>query len=179
MSTKSRPSEFDALEKARDDEIMFPLLDRDPDAPATIHHWVYLRRQRAKSITDPEKMREELRQITEAEFIAFEMTARQKGQDSEEDAAPSKAPTYSGVVIEDKPIEKLMGKLRAELAEADYNLHEAIKIFEQAPRYRSRCHIGGSFRRGIGGGRTHPRDCAGAIAAPRRPAGRKEIASRG
>jgi len=43
MGTKTNPGRFDCLAKARDDEEMFPLLDRDPLAPYLVSIWAWVR----------------------------------------------------------------------------------------------------------------------------------------
>jgi hypothetical protein len=78
-NTIQRPGEFDALEKARPDELIFTLLERDPCAPAAIAHWCDLRRKLALDIADEDKRRLELRQIAEAELIGMSKRERQKG----------------------------------------------------------------------------------------------------
>ena len=39
MGTKQNPGAFDCYEAAEDDEPMFVLLARDPDAPALVEQW--------------------------------------------------------------------------------------------------------------------------------------------
>ena len=43
MNNKTEPSQFDAYQKAEDDEPVFTLLGRDPMAPSLIEAWAYLR----------------------------------------------------------------------------------------------------------------------------------------
>lgn len=130
-NTKQRPGEFDALEKARPDELMFTLLERDPCAPGAILHWVDKRRILARDEPDAEKRRERLRQCSEAEFIAFEMQDRQRGA-----ATSAPEPTkeyYSGnTAAEPSPLDAIIAKLRATLGDADYFNHETITLMEQA-----------------------------------------------
>jgi hypothetical protein len=123
-NTKSRAGEFDALEKARPDELLFTLLERDPCAPPTIHFWCELRRKLAREIDDPDKRKDELRQITEAEFIAFAMADRGRGE-TPEDVLPQ---TYSGNVSHRSELDDLMPKLRAALGDADYHMHIALEL---------------------------------------------------
>lgn len=125
-NTKSRPGEFDALEKARPDELIFTLLERDPCAPGTIAYWCDLRRKRATAITDDDARLQELRQVSEAEFIGMTMLERQKGQASNE-AAPLPAESYSGNERKVTKAEELLPKLRASLAEADFHIHNALE----------------------------------------------------
>jgi hypothetical protein len=125
-NTLARPGEFDALEKARPDELIFPLLERDPDAPPSIHFWVDRRRRRARAeIADPDALKAELMQCTEAEFIAFEMERRQKGEDAE--AMPARA-SYSGESVEKPLADQLMSKLRSQMGEADYRANNALEL---------------------------------------------------
>lgn len=127
-NTLARPGEFDALEKAKPHELIFPLLERDLDAPPAIIYWCGLRRKRVlSSILDgglTDEMRDELRQIGEAELIALEMTARQRG----EQAAETTTKTYSGNVDPDAELNRQLAKLRNHLGNADYHAHEAISI---------------------------------------------------
>lgn len=129
-STINRPSQFDALEKARPDELIFTLLERDHCAPPTILHWCDLRRVIARELTDDAKRKAELQQITEAEFIAISMAARQKGSKAQADQMPKQ--TYSGNVQQRTAAEELMPRLRAELAEADYHTNNALELARQA-----------------------------------------------
>lgn len=136
-NTLSRPGEFDALEKARPDELLFPLLERDPDAPPTILFWVSRRRARAFASADlavidssnmPDKLADELRQCAEAEQIAIEMLSRQKGGKAE---AIAKATSYSGNTRPEAEIEGKMTRLRGKLGDCDYHGHEALPILAE------------------------------------------------
>jgi hypothetical protein len=129
-NTKSHPGEFDALEKARPDELIFTLLERDPCAPPAIMHWCEMRRKAALEITDEEKRRAELYQITEAEFIAMSMLERQRGHAQPAEAAPTS--TYSGLSVEKTAAEQILPKVRAELADAAYHLGNAAELLPQA-----------------------------------------------
>lgn len=126
MSTKEHPGEFDAFEKAKPDELIFTLLERDPDAPPTILHWVDRRRTRAfatyEAETMPEALRNELLQCTEAEMIAIEMLSRQGGGKAEKIKAPA---TYSGNANPTAEMDGLMAKLRSQLGNADYHANLA------------------------------------------------------
>lgn len=133
-NTLERPGEFDALEKARPDELIFPLLERDPCAPPTIHHWVALRREKAREITDPDKLKAELMQCTEAEFIAFEMASRQRGGQAE--AVETRA-SYSGRATERSVVEVLMSKARARLGEADFHASESLDLLRQLAEHEA------------------------------------------
>lgn len=131
-NTKARPGEFDALEKARPDELIFTLLERDPCAPPTIAHWCELRRQRARDIKDDDKRKDELRQITEAEFIGFAMQDRQKARTKGDEVEALPVQTYSGIVAERTEIDDLLPKLRAELSEADYHANNVLELARRA-----------------------------------------------
>jgi hypothetical protein len=137
MSTKEIPGPFDAFEKAERDELIFTLLERDLDAPATILHWVDRRRKRAfEAHSDPmafgpdgmpEALRNELRQCAEAEMIAIEMISRQKGGKAEK----VKAHTYSGNVNPTAEMDGLMAKLRAMLGNADYHANLGLETMAE------------------------------------------------
>lgn len=124
-NTIRQPSEFDALEKAREDELIFTLLERDPCAPDTIMHWCDLRRKNVIDLDDKEK-----RQISQAEQIAIEMKARQRGEDKAE--VEGGKPLYSGVVHAPDEDAALMGKIRSELAEADFRATNAVERMQAA-----------------------------------------------
>lgn len=128
-NTLERPGEFDALEKARPDELIFPLLERDPDAPPVIRFWVDRRRKRALAeIEDMDALKAELMQCTEAEFIAFEMERRRKGEAVE--VAATRA-SYSGEAVARPATDDLMTKLRSRVAEADYEANEALNLIAE------------------------------------------------
>lgn len=131
-NTIDRPGEFDALEKARPGELIFTLLERDPCAPAVISFWCELRRKLALDIADEDKRRQELRQITEAELIGMSMLERQKGHQPSAEAPLERPATYSGLTVERTAADEILPKLRAELAEADYHLANALELLPRA-----------------------------------------------
>ena len=53
MGTKSEPGNFDCYANAEDDEPMFVLLGRDPDAPEAVRGWIRLRAER-KHLIEPD-----------------------------------------------------------------------------------------------------------------------------
>ncbi len=126
-NTLNKPGEFDALEKAKPDELLFALLERDPCAPPTILHWADLRRTMARKLNDPDKREAELRQCMEAEMIAFEMESRQRGQAPRTEIKQ----TYSGVVPSGTESDVLMPKLRNLISNADALVHEAIEVYSR------------------------------------------------
>lgn len=81
-STIETPGAFDALEKAKPDEPIFPLLAHDPCAPGAITEWCRLRRNWALKIwgaddasaADKVRLAAELAQCANAEAIALQMT---------------------------------------------------------------------------------------------------------
>jgi hypothetical protein len=70
MSTKAKPSKYDAYLKAADDEPLFILLARDPLAPILVSLWAALR----------EKEGEGADKIAEARHCAVEMMRWRRGQ---------------------------------------------------------------------------------------------------
>lgn len=117
-NTKERPDQFDGHLKARPNEITFTLLERDPCAPPAILHWVALRREAALKIEKEKDRKAELRQITNAEEIAWSMMERPAGDRPVE---PTIAKSYSGLSVERNPVEDLIGEMRAAIREADYH----------------------------------------------------------
>lgn len=53
IGTKAQPGQFDAFDKARDDEPIFTLLGRDECAPGAITEWARLRRMKALRHFEP------------------------------------------------------------------------------------------------------------------------------
>ncbi|MGL5735484.1 MAG: hypothetical protein ACRCYS_11510 [Beijerinckiaceae bacterium] len=130
-STKAEPGPFDAMEKARDDEPVFTLLGRDPDAPDTIKAWVERRRKRLLQeggAQDEETIRGELIQCTEAETIAWAMNNWRKGK-SEEPAVMERV-GYSGISLSPSDADTKAHALRAlhaDLCEAAFYTNNAIE----------------------------------------------------
>lgn len=93
-STKSHPSPYDGFAKAEPDELIFTLIERDTCAPGAILAWVDLRRAWARENCKGEKLDAEMRQCTEAEFLAFAMRDRQKGM-AEKHEGPARV-SYDG-----------------------------------------------------------------------------------
>lgn len=127
-NSRRRPDRYDAFEKAREDELIFTLLERDPCAPPTIMHWVDLRRKAALEIGDEEARHAELSQITNAEMIAIDMIARQKGHGEVKEGRAM----YDGSVAERNELDEALGQLRSAMAEADYHAHEALDAITRA-----------------------------------------------
>jgi hypothetical protein len=132
VSTITEPGPFDALAKAEPTEPMFPLLARDPDAPATITEWCRLRRNRAvrdfgdsKRASDKKLLAAELAQCAHAEQVAIEMGEWRSGHD-----APVAQRVSHGVQRSEAELaaaashERLAGIVR-HLREAAYQLCEA------------------------------------------------------
>lgn len=128
-NTLASPSKFDVLEKVGPNDLIFPLAEHDVDAPPTILFWVERRRARARLIEDSDKRREELQQITEAEFIAFEMEIR---QGKKEAPTETRVRTYSGVQVEKSALDDVMPALRGTIAEADYHINNALELARKA-----------------------------------------------
>lgn len=122
-NSRRRPDRYDAFEKAREDELIFTLLERDPCAPPSILHWCDLRRADALNIEDDEDRRAELSQISNAEMIAFDMQARQKGHIEVKQGRAM----YAGSVAETNHLSDALGSLRSSMAEADFHAHEALE----------------------------------------------------
>lgn len=100
INTREASGEFDALTTLRPDEPYFALVGRDALAPNLVKEWVKQRREKiwakrdAGTITAKEAELE-LRKATEAEEIAWSMTAYRAGHKMEA-IAETKAPTYTG-----------------------------------------------------------------------------------
>lgn len=131
MSTKSEPGPFDAFDKARDNEPLFVLLGRDPDAPATVSFWVDQRRRRILATdAEPEQVRKELQQATEAESIAWEMNRYRKGEPAQDTLLPQRA-TYSGEARapdEEAQRAQMIRQAVAAIREAAYHINLASEM---------------------------------------------------
>lgn len=127
-STAETPGPYDALEKARPGEPLFPLMGRDPHAPATILHWVDLRRKDALELTDPEDRRAELLKLTDAEMVACDMRRYRKDEPAHDTTARQRA-SYNGTVHDADHMDEVARKAAianhlAQLREAAYFLSE-------------------------------------------------------
>lgn len=132
IPTIETPGAFDALEKARPGEPIFPLLGHDPDAPATVLFWVDRRRKRLNAglvEETTEKLREELAQCTDAEIIAHEMRRYRIGQPDEDTTTPKRA-TYSGQALDAAGMSEV--SWREALADAVRMLREAAFYASEA-----------------------------------------------
>lgn len=131
-STLAEPGPYDALAKAEPTEPMFPLLARDPCAPAAITEWCRLRRNRAiklwgesTSDADAKLLAAELAQCASAEQVALDM-ADWLG----EKEAPAAQRVSHGVQRTEEELraadqrERLAAQVR-HLREAAYHISEA------------------------------------------------------
>jgi hypothetical protein len=138
-STPSTPGAYDALEKALPGEPMFPLLGRDPCAPAAITNWCHLRRNRAFKLwghsanpRDKELLAAELRQCANAEAVAIEFgdfhsgLQEVAGERASYQAVIKSAEEQAAAVRRD-----LRKRARASLSEAAYYVQDAREAMEQ------------------------------------------------
>lgn len=149
-STPTSPGAYDALEKAKPGEGMFPLLARDPCAPAAITEWCRLRRNRALKLygesanpRDKELLAAELRQCANAEKVAEEFADYAKGLQE----VPGERASYQAVI---KSAEEQAAAVRRDLRrrardalnEAAYFVQDArealAQLGEQAPIFDHR-----------------------------------------
>lgn len=87
-NTLVSPSEFDALNKLRENEPYFLLLGRDRIAPGLVAEWADRNRRKAlaefeEHLIDRDKLQHELRQSTDAEMIACSMRSYKAGYDAD------------------------------------------------------------------------------------------------
>jgi hypothetical protein len=128
-NTLSEPGPYDPLDRTDPTEPVFPLVARDPHAPATVRHWVDLTRRTATSALldlvpgspEIERHKEKLRQCSEADIVAAEMELWRKGK-PERAEAPVKV-LYSGVTLDAGQLSEAQRKER--VAEAVRDLREA------------------------------------------------------
>jgi hypothetical protein len=80
ISTRDRPGEYDALETAKPDEIIFVLQGGDPFAPPTVTHWAELARAAGMAEEDPVKAAKLLKKAGAAETVAWAMKDYQRGE---------------------------------------------------------------------------------------------------
>jgi hypothetical protein len=137
-STITELGAYDALEKAAPGEPVFPLLGRDPDAPATITEWCRLRRNRAfrrygvaPTGADAALLAAELRQAANAEAVALEFNDWRQDV-AEQDGVNS---TYQDVIKSADEIAEADRRTRRErackhLREAAYHLSEARDLLD-------------------------------------------------
>lgn len=132
MSSIDQPGAYDALEKAEPGEPMFPLLARDPDAPATVTEWCRLRRNRAlklfghsKRTADKKLFAAELAQCANAERIAEEMADWRAGQDAPAAVRISHGTQRTEVELAEAAARDRLAAAVRHLREADYFICEA------------------------------------------------------
>lgn len=78
ISTKDKLGEYDAIETAKTDEILFPIQGGDPFGPKTVLYWVELCRAAGMREENSEKATHLLRKATNAEIVAWAMMAYQR-----------------------------------------------------------------------------------------------------
>jgi hypothetical protein len=128
-NTITEPGPFDALSRARPDEPLFPLLGRDPAAPAAITEWCRVRRNTAIRTFAPgsEELVEELRQCADAEAVALQMQAYRTGWHEEEQERAERV-AHSGVcgeTPEQRERARLVADTVGHLREAAFHVNEA------------------------------------------------------
>lgn len=82
MGTKANPAPNDCYAKAEDDEPMFTLLARDPQAPSLVRQWAdrrnqafWLRIDVTGSVPTPDQVAKHVRKVDEARACADAMEA--------------------------------------------------------------------------------------------------------
>lgn len=80
-STKDRPGSYDAIQTAKPNEPLFPIQGGDPFGPPTVLHWVSLCRRAGMEEEDPKRAEHLLQKATDAEQVAWQMQAYQRGQE--------------------------------------------------------------------------------------------------
>lgn len=73
MGTKNNPGEFDCYANAEDDEPMFILLARDPEAPALVRRWAKMREAHGEP---------DVAMLTEAQECAEDMVLWRKEREA-------------------------------------------------------------------------------------------------
>jgi len=102
LNTLASPGEFDALTTLRPDEPYFLLVGRDSFAPRLVGLWARMNRRRALREADDGKLDgaardTELRKSTQAEEIAWGMTAYKKGHEAVPEGGPRAS--YTGFEV--------------------------------------------------------------------------------
>lgn len=133
---------YDALEKALPGEPIFPLLGRDPAAPAAVTEWARIRRNRAfrkwgesHRPADKELLAAELKQCCEAEEQALQFTEWREQQEGKASEQQGERANYQGVIksaeeqAEAARLNARAGAVR-DLREAAYHLSEALEALD-------------------------------------------------
>jgi len=137
-NTAAHPGPLDPTADCAPDEPYFPLVGRDPDAPAAIRHWCDTRRARlvkdliARKQPSDERMAEihdDLRRCTEAETIADAMVRWRRGHKDEPAPLPARE-NYSGVVHDEALTSET--DRRKQVASAVQSLREAAYYISTA-----------------------------------------------
>lgn len=118
-TTRDRPGSYDAIATAKPGEILFPLQGGDPFAPPTVLHWARLARVAGLQETNQEKANRLLDKARDAEQIAWQMMAYQRG---EEKIEPKHARYNDQLVVEADS----QRKVREALIRGAPSLHNAL-----------------------------------------------------
>ena len=109
-NTKASPGYFDGLQRAEEDEPVFPLRAHDVLSDGLVSEWVDRKRSMILRAFDAGEIDEakkalELAQCRDAETIAMDMIAWRKGHaEAEPEEKPKSKPTYSGHTKTDEEI---------------------------------------------------------------------------
>jgi hypothetical protein len=137
VATKDRPGSYDAIESAKPGEPLFPIQGGDPFGPPTVLHWVQLCRKAGLAATDEKEAERLLRKATDAEQVAWEMQAYQRGHPEVE----ARRATYHDVATTVHAEADDVRKLREAMIHGASRLHnvvaEAATVVETLARFRT------------------------------------------
>lgn len=130
-NTAAHPGPLDPIRDCAPDELVFPLVARDPDAPAAIRHWADTRRKRITSLLvdgdvepdDLESLKSDLRRCSAADEEADRFEAWRLGRDQGE--AKLERATYGGEAKDDSERVAYSSAVQS-IAKAAFHLRAAL-----------------------------------------------------
>lgn len=136
-NTAAHPGPLDPIKDCQPDELVFPLVARDPDAPSAIRHWADTRRKRISLAlvcgdVEPDELeglKSDLRRCTAADEEADRFEAWRLGRDLSD--APLERATYAGPAKDDTARATYLAAVQS-LAEAAFHLQNAVAGFTQS-----------------------------------------------
>ncbi len=125
-STKERPGSYDAIETAKPGEPLFPIQGGDPFGPPTVLHWARLAREAGEAEADEKRSAKLLRKATDAEQVAWDMQAYQRGHAAQSEAVKPSSYTGHEIVLDETA--DLARKVREAQIKGAAQLHNLVGV---------------------------------------------------
>lgn len=141
-ATKELLGSYDAIETLKPGEPVFPVQGGDPFGPRTVMFWAGECRTAGLAAEDPKEAERLLRKASDAELVAWDMQAYQRGQKPAADGdRPAPAPAYTGWVDEADDDEVAARQRREGRIACAGRLHNAIAITNDVAETLARLRV--------------------------------------